>query len=170
MGTNKVKWQVKDIYGNKKICNQKIIVQDKQNPILICPPKLTYECTAQSYQGEKPLVIDNCGVKNISYTDYIFPLKVRKGNYINRWFAYDASGNMAKCEQKIKVVDTKAPKISCPPTETITTDTIKLKTKPKVKDECDKNPKIIHKINLPIKKEGTYTNTDRKSTRLNSSH
>ena len=59
------------------------------------------------------------------------------------WTAKDCAGNSSSCVQHIKVVDTKAPSITCKPGRTIECTATPVFDDPTATDNCDATPKIV---------------------------
>ena len=141
-------WKATDVAGNLSTCDQTITVQDVTAPVITCPANTTVNCDANhsSTSTGVATATDNCDPSPvITQSDVSTQTAAGIGHYnytITRtWKATDVAGNSSTCDQTITVQDVTAPVISCPANTTVS---------------CDANH--------------TSTATDRKSTRLNSSH
>src|SRR5207247_203042 len=115
LGTNLVTWTVTDSSGNTSSCVQRVIVVDTTAPTITCPPDLTVSanggCAATNVTLGSPVTSDNCSVASVtSNAPASYPL----GTNLVTWTVTDSSGNANSCVQRVIVVDTGAPVITCP--------------------------------------------------------
>lgn len=116
IGTTNVVWTVFDIYNNSSTCVQTVQVIDNQPPEITCPSGMTAYtdqgvCYATITNLGIPVTSDNCMVANtINNAPAIFNIDTT--NVL--WTVYDLSNNISTCVQKIVVVDSINPEISCP--------------------------------------------------------
>jgi gliding motility-associated-like protein len=130
IGTTTVIWTVTDNAGNTTTCEQLVVVEDDEDPVLVCPPDVTLQnndpgqCNAFVSIAE-PVVSDNCGIAtvtnsftNTSNASGVYPI----GTTTVVWTVTDVNGNMTTCEQTVTVVDVEGPVISCGENITVNTD------------------------------------------------
>ena len=86
---------------------------DEEPPLVHCPPDATVECGESTAPDDTgwATAIDNCDPSpDVSYSDTEFPGDCPgQANLVRLWITEDASGNVARCEQRIAVVDTTPP-------------------------------------------------------------
>ncbi|MCH2224021.1 MAG: HYR domain-containing protein, partial [Crocinitomicaceae bacterium] len=114
-GLTWVTWTVTDASGNTATCSQKVKVKDKEDPTIVCPPKVVVftdpgVCEATNVQLGMPVTGDNCQVVSVTNdAPTVFPT----GLTWVTWTVTDASGNTATCSQKVKVKDKEDPVALC---------------------------------------------------------
>ena len=100
--------RVWDNAGNYNECLVNAIIDDKVNPLIVCPSDVYIECVDDyndlSLTGE-PIVSDNCGVDSIYYSDVINLNACGVGTITRLWTINDKKGNNAACVQTIIVED-----------------------------------------------------------------
>ncbi len=124
-------------------CMVEVIVQDKLNPEITCPPDITISCTTYeanpSITGE-PEVYDNCGVMDVSYTDVEDLNLCNTGTITRTWTVQDNHGQSAVCVQLITLVDTTVAIITFPESideaECGDSDDLTITGEPEVEDNC----------------------------------
>ncbi len=103
-----VELRLTDAAGNTNSCMVEVQVQDKQNPIITCPPSVIIECgmdTSAVAQG-MPIASDNCGTANISWVNSgTLDPSCGTGTITRTWTVTDAQGQTASCIQLIEVVN-----------------------------------------------------------------
>jgi hypothetical protein len=137
-------WTATDCSGNVgATVSQTLTIVDTTAPVITCPADVTYECDAVGDFG-KATATDNCDANpKVTFSD------VRTedcGNtyHIDRtWTAEDCAGNKSTCVQKIKVVDTTAPVITCAADKTIECNAAIVFDAPTATDNCDASPLIV---------------------------
>jgi hypothetical protein len=144
-------WTASDSCGNAASCAQKITVGDITPPTLQCPPTATVECnsaTDPTVTGRATATSATGAVLTPSYSDSFAPGTCPNTKVITRtWTATDICGNTASCAQTINVVDSTAPRITCPADMTVDCSA---STDPSATgsasatDNCDPNPTINH--------------------------
>ena len=117
VGTTMVTWAVTDVNGNVRTSQQRIIVVDKQKPVITTPAAIKVfadagKCTADNISFTTPVVTDNCGVASIT-KDY-FSTSFPTGVTTVTWTATDVNGNVTTVLQKITVYDYQKPVVSKP--------------------------------------------------------
>jgi len=121
VGMTTVTWTVTDIEGSTATCTQVITIVDKEKPTIACPPDIVVKanfgsCEAKGLDLGTPVTDDNCvRTKFTNDAPPSFPVGMTEVT----WTVFDAAGNMSTCIQKITVVDTQPPQISCPPSVTV---------------------------------------------------
>jgi hypothetical protein len=115
-GMTTVTWTATDAAGNKATGQQKVTVNDTENPSITCPPDVTVSTDPGQFTASKvtlgtPTASDNCGVASVTNDA---PTTFPKGMTSVTWTVMDTSGNKATCTQKVTVNDLEAPSITCP--------------------------------------------------------
>src|SRR5207237_1156274 len=114
-------WRATDACGNTAECSQKVTVEDRTQPTIICVPDKTVECTS-AWSFNAPTASDTCGSTTITILSTVTNLTGHCGNTFDAtrtWRATDACGNTAECSQKVTVVDSTKPTIICVPDKTV---------------------------------------------------
>jgi hypothetical protein len=123
-------FNIKDSCGTTASCVQKITVTDKTPPTLNCTAELVivgnskpdYYIDYSTFVSNGGFAVDNCEIVESSFK-WISDLSDGKTNpeTITRTYQIlDFCGNLATCEQKIKIYNNSGIYINCPPTVTIT--------------------------------------------------
>lgn len=103
-----VEFRVWDVAGNNNSCMVEVVVQDKIPPHITCPNDVTLDCHADvddiSLTGQ-PIVIDNCLVTGLTYTDSGALDQCGEGVITRTWVVEDHVGLKDQCVQMIDVVD-----------------------------------------------------------------
>ncbi len=99
-----VQFQVHDAAGNYNECMVEVVLQDKVDPTLICPPDKTLECNADFLDLNVTGIAignDNCSatVTHVDVTSNVD--NCGEGLIIRRWTVDDGNGNTAVCDQRI---------------------------------------------------------------------
>ena len=103
-----VELRVRDTNGNENTCMVNVTVQDKINPVIVCPADVTLNC-GQDYEdlsltGE-PLAQDNCGIESLTQNDSGSLNQCGVGVINRTWTVSDNGGRTATCVQRITVED-----------------------------------------------------------------
>lgn len=127
VGTTTISYQATDLAGNTSTCSFDITVNDEEDPVITCPADIV----VSSALGACEVVVDydiasatdNCSGLAVSLTSgsgpgAIFPVGLSTEIYEAR----DAAGNTATCSFTIRVNDTEAPVLTCPPAITVGSD------------------------------------------------
>ncbi len=113
-------WSATDASGNISTCTQKITVQDKTKPVIVCPASLVVNAVAgQCYAVILPAslgiasAIDNCN-GSVAVTRSSLPAnnKYPVGITTITYTANDAANNTVTCTQTITIKDIQPPVIS----------------------------------------------------------
>ena len=131
-----------DTVGNYNECMAGVFVQDKLDPIVICPPDLTLECdqypipdtvltgeiivieTAEEWPPQNPdgingYAYDNCEIDTITVQINGTVNDCGEGTIIRVFTVYDTQGRSDVCTQRIRFEDTVPSVITFPPDVTI---------------------------------------------------
>ena len=116
-------WTATDACGNSSLCTQIISVIDDVGPTLTCPPDVTVECDASTDVSATGMAaaLDNCDPSpSITQSDSSTPGTCSQEMLVQRvWTASDRCGNQSVCTQRITVVDSIAPTLTCPESVTL---------------------------------------------------
>ncbi len=109
-------WTATDECGNSSSCVQTIIVVDSTLPVITCPADVTLECPADTSVEAtgSATASDNCSNVAITYSDVSSVSSCNTEIITRTWTATDECGNSTSCVQRITVVDTTDPVITCP--------------------------------------------------------
>jgi len=110
--------RVFDAVGNYNDCVAQVSVHDNIYPIINCPPTAYIECE-QDYLDTlltgTPIVVDNCGVGSLSYSDSVSIDPVCQTGTVERtWTLSDLSNNTVSCTQLIIIEDNTPVTVSFP--------------------------------------------------------
>ncbi len=121
-------------------------------PGITCPPDLTYECDAVGSFGD-PTVNDTCTPSaTVECVEVVVPGKLTQESTVTRTCTVtNACGKSASCQHTIRIVDTTAPVIICPPDLTFQCDAIGDFGDPIVTDNCDPDPEITIEVEQTVK-------------------
>ena len=102
-----VQMQVVDAGGNTSSCMVELEVQDKMDPIIVCPGNKTISCsddyTDFNLTGQA-IGFDNCGTATITHTDAVnVDPQCGVGTVIRIWTATDDAGRTSSCVQTITI-------------------------------------------------------------------
>ena len=117
VGTTSVIWTATDSGGLTSTCTQTVQVVDTQAPAIACPANIVGlsadpgYCYASGVSLGTPVTSDNCGIASVTNNA---PAQFPVGTTTVTWTATDNSGLAATCTQTVQVLDTEAPKITCP--------------------------------------------------------
>ncbi|MEM6966215.1 MAG: T9SS type A sorting domain-containing protein [Bacteroidota bacterium] len=105
-----VELRITDAAGNTNSCMVEVEVEDKINPIIICPTDKTLECksdyTDLGLTGQA-IATDNCDDVDVTFQDISVDIsQCGEGTVTRVWTATDAQGNTASCIQLIALVNT----------------------------------------------------------------
>ncbi|MEM6963465.1 MAG: HYR domain-containing protein [Bacteroidota bacterium] len=100
-----VELRVTDDFGNTNSCMVDVEVQDKLDPIIICPSNKTISCDddADPALTGEAVATDNCGVASITFTDIANTVDCGFGTITRVWTATDNGGRTSSCIQFIFV-------------------------------------------------------------------
>ena len=104
-----------DACGNSSIATQTIIINDKTNPVITCPPAAFFDCTTGD--AGTATATDNCTASNaitITSSDNTILDNCGLGTIQRTWKAVDCNNNSSTCIQTITLQDNAAPTITCP--------------------------------------------------------
>ena len=125
LGITEVTWTVEDNSNNTSTCIQVVEVIDNEDPSITCPADTVVyvdavSCSVSGLVLKPSTTTDNCAVDTV-YNDGLatYPL----GETTVTWTVKDESGNTATCTQKVTVLDTIVPIITCADTLSINVDT-----------------------------------------------
>lgn len=140
VGTTVVTWVITDAAGNVTTCEQLVIVEDVEAPIIECPEDIYQsndlgECGAV-VEYPLPAVIENCPGSELELIEGLssgvfFPLGATSITYE----AVDHSGNRTSCSFEVVVTDDESPTIDCPP-DIVTNDSLVNYLYPTFDDNC----------------------------------
>ncbi|GAT63464.1 Ig-like domain-containing protein, partial [Paludibacter jiangxiensis] len=155
-------WTATDACGNSASKTQVIKVQDTKAPILSeAPADVTVECNAVPVAATLTAT-DNCDAAPVVTYKEVRTDGVCPSTYTltRTWTATDACNNSASKTQVIKVQDTTAPVLSCPPSQTVFVDVDKnfatvTIASPTVTDNCGQ-VKYSNDFNHTMNASGQY--------------
>src|SRR5205807_9814380 len=131
--------------------------------VITCPPDITVQCNTSTATNVTWMAhaTDNCDTNVVILFSHVFPPRPSSdlGVILRTWRATDCSGNFATCNQRITIVDTTAPAITCPAGITVqcnTSTATNVTGMAHATDNCDTNVVIIFSDVLT---PGTCTNT-----------
>jgi len=104
-----------------------------KTPSITCPPDKVFECDEVGDFGD-PTVVDNCSViPSVQCTEESTPGKLpQEQTLIRTCIVTNDCGNSDQCEQRIDIVDTTPPTVTCPPDCTLECGDVQC-----VPPECD---------------------------------
>jgi hypothetical protein len=114
LGATSVTLTASDPAGQSSSCTATVTVVDRERPSITCPAPITVECAgpAGATATFAPTFTDNCPVVTASCSPAsgsTFPV----GSTPVVCTATDASGNTNACNTAVRVVDTRAPVVTC---------------------------------------------------------
>jgi hypothetical protein len=120
-GVTTVTWTAVDTSGNTATCAQSVTVIDNQLPSITCPANVTVStdsghCYATGVALGTPATGDNCGTPTVSNNA---PAQYPKGVTTVTWTVTDGSGNTTTGTQRVIVLDSTPPTITCPADVTV---------------------------------------------------
>lgn len=129
VGSTSVEFTAVDDAGNESICTFSVIVNDTEQPQILCPTDIDMiipdgNCSMEvTYPA--PQITDNCtNGAPLNYTVISGPASgdiLTAGNYTVELQATDAQGNSSTCTFSINLTETTTPQFTCPPDVTINT-------------------------------------------------
>jgi hypothetical protein len=125
-------------------CNEKLdqCVHECPAPEITCPSDRTFECDAIGDFGT-PTINDPCGINTVvECVEQSVPGKLPQDQIITRTCTVTNNCGSNSCQQRIDVVDTTPPEITCPPDKTFECDAIGDFGDPIVTDNCDPDPEV----------------------------
>ena len=121
--TVQVELQASDCAGNTNSCMVEVIVEDKVDPTIVCPPNITLECTDDANDitliGE-PIANDACSFDTVTVVVNDNTNQCGTGTITRAFTVVDLYGNNASCTQTITVVDVTPIAVVFPDDYTIT--------------------------------------------------
>jgi hypothetical protein len=108
-------WEVADACGNRATCSQTVTVADTTPPTITCAPDRNAEC-GLAFSFEVPQATDTCSDSVVAIRIVSTTTNAGCGGAftaVRTWEALDACGNLASCSQRITLVDTTPPSITC---------------------------------------------------------
>ena len=138
IGITSIADTVRDASGNYSTCKFKVVVMDTIKPKIQCLASRTDTVSngcSKSISLPNPVFSDNCQKSVILYwkisgatvasspltgVNYIGTKTFNVGITNCNYYVKDAAGNITICSFKVKVVELKAPTITCPPTQQVT--------------------------------------------------
>src|SRR5258706_8090930 len=109
-------WQATDACGNSSSCSQKVTVTDTTVPVITCSSTNKTVEQGAAWTFDAPTATDNSGSNIITIVSTVTNVTGHCGSTFDAtrtWAATDACGNSSTCSQKVTVVDTTAPVITC---------------------------------------------------------
>ncbi|MFT7241115.1 MAG: hypothetical protein ACI83L_001464 [Cryomorphaceae bacterium] len=110
-------WTAVDTCGNASNCEQMILFDDQEAPLMDCLDAITINCSEATTDPEftgTPTAEDACGEAFLEYLDG--PLDGDcPASFVRSWEASDACGNTSYCYQVITLIDEEPPTLVCPP-------------------------------------------------------
>lgn len=104
-----VELQVADAAGNTNSCMVEVEIQDKDNPLIICPSDKTIECgqdTSATVLG-MAIGVDNCGTTTVTWQNAgTLDPTCGTGVLQRFWTVTDGQGATSSCIQTITVINT----------------------------------------------------------------
>ncbi len=103
-----VSLRVTDESGNSNTCMVIVNVQDKLDPVIVCPPNITIDCGTDYLDFDitgMATATDNCGNVEITMNDSGSLNDCGTGTIFRRFTATDAGGRSVNCTQRITVQD-----------------------------------------------------------------
>src|ERR1044071_2898308 len=120
-------WQATDACGNSSSCSQKVTIVDTTAPVITCSSTNKTVEQGAAWTFDAPTATDNSGSAVITILSTVTNTAGHCGTTFDAtrtWQATDACGNSSSCSQKVTIVDTTAPVITC----TSTNKTVELGT------------------------------------------
>ena len=116
-------WSARDACGNIGACTQRLMIRDRQAPIIACPANRTLDCTESILPDSTGFATatDACDPNPlITYADtFTLGSCPQEGTLVRTWRATDACGNSRICRQILTIVDQTGPVITCPANVTL---------------------------------------------------
>jgi hypothetical protein len=116
VGTTTVTYTAVDAAGNSTTCSFDVVVEDNEDPTILCQPDVTVVADAGVCEADPsgvnlgtPVTGDNCGVASLTNDT---PAIYLVGATVVTWTVTDVHGNTATCTQNVNVEDNQAPIIS----------------------------------------------------------
>jgi uncharacterized repeat protein (TIGR01451 family) len=120
-GSYTLTYTATDPAGNAASAIRTVNVVDTTPPSISCSGNKTVEC-GQPWNFDDPTASDACGTVNVIIDSTVTNSSGFCGSTFEAtrtWKASDTSGNTAKCSQKVTVLDTTPPTISCAANKTV---------------------------------------------------
>jgi hypothetical protein len=120
-GNTTVTWSARDAASNLGTASQLVTVRDTTAPAITAPAGGAFECTSPAGSPRTGIgtatATDACDATPQVTNDA--PATLALGMHTVLWTARDDAGNAASASQKVTVVDTTAPRPSCPANVTV---------------------------------------------------
>src|SRR5207247_2645570 len=116
-------WKITDCVGNLAFCTQNVSVVDTTPPVLACATNKTVQC-GTAWTFDPPTAQDACCGTNVTIrllASNSIALGPCQTNWFGIWQATDCCSNSITCTQRVSVVDTLPPTLTCPTNMTVTT-------------------------------------------------
>ncbi len=100
--------KVVDVHGLQNTCVVDVVVLDQVKPEILCPATANISCGANYTNTNltgNPYATDNCGVADVTYSDYVDLNNCGNGTVERTWRATDQDGNISTCKQLIIIAD-----------------------------------------------------------------
>lgn len=146
-------WQITDACSNSLACSQTITVADTTAPVITCASNRVVEC-GTAWTFDAPAVTDACDGTNVSIVITGTLTNSLCGNTFEAtrtWLATDGCSNSATCSQRITIVDTTPPVLTCVSNRAVECGTAWNFDAPSASDVCDGT-------NVTVVITGTTTN------------
>ncbi|MFZ1561710.1 MAG: HYR domain-containing protein, partial [Saprospiraceae bacterium] len=108
-------WKATDVSGAITTCVQVIKIEDKQAPVITCPPNLTLSCGANTNPSQTGSATATDACQNeiiITHLDVISGDECDK-TITRTWSANDGCTNISTCIQTIRLIDQTPPTFIC---------------------------------------------------------
>lgn len=122
-------YTVKDSCGTPVSCVQPVIVNDKEPPVMTCPPEIAlasstkpaHYTTYSAWFTAGGFAVDNCEIEESSFkfVKEISDGKIDPETITRTYQIADFCGNTSTCEQTIQIFDDSGIYINCPPAMTV---------------------------------------------------
>src|SRR5262249_5535090 len=119
-GVTIITWTASDGVSTKS-CQQKVMVNDIEPPIITCPANVTVGNNPGQCFATPPIAVatatDNCPgvtVAGVRSDGQSLATPYPVGVTTITWTATDSGGRTASCNQTIKINDVEHPKVTCP--------------------------------------------------------
>src|SRR4029078_2849344 len=109
-------WAATDACGNSSTCSQKVTIVDTTAPVITCSNTNKTVEQGAAWTFDAPTATDNSGSNTITIVSTVTNVTGHCGTTFDAtrtWAATDACGNSSTCSQKVTIVDTTAPVITC---------------------------------------------------------
>jgi large repetitive protein len=127
VGTTTQTFEVTDLNGLTATCSFDVIVEDTEDPVILCPGDITTNVDPGTCDAvvsfTDPIGTDNCpGVTTVQTAGLPSGSAFPSGTNVITFTSTDASGNTASCSFNIIVIENIFPTITCPGDITVNND------------------------------------------------